>query len=226
MKPFRALPITVCVLSLVLQVAPSTRPEGKSITPDLTRIAAGKGWRLINREASVLEEGSKRGIRFDERPDPGMAWLEGSNFVDGTIEVDIKGRDVLQKSFVGIAFRGVDETTHDVIYFRPFNFRSEDPVRHIHAVQYVSHPGFTWEHLRQNRNGIYEKGINPAPDPSGWFHVRIIIAKRRVSVFVNGAKESSLVVAELTDRRGGLVGLWVGAGSDGMFANLKLTPAR
>jgi len=44
---------------------------------------------------------------------------------------------------VGIAFHGSDNKTLDAIYFRPFNFQSTDPVRKIHAVQYVSHPDNT-----------------------------------------------------------------------------------
>lgn len=200
--------------------------QGKSITPDLTRIPEGKGWKLVNREVTVVEDGGKRAIRFSEKEGQGIAWLEGSDFTDGVIEVDIKGKNVLQRSFVGVAFRGVDEKTHDAVYFRPFNFKSEDPVRRIHAVQYVSHPTWTWQKLRNERNGIYEKAVNPVPDPDGWFHARIVVAKRKVSVFVNDAKEPSLAVDELTERKGGLIGLWVGEGSGGMFANLKITPAR
>ncbi|MGE0128373.1 MAG: family 16 glycoside hydrolase [Blastocatellales bacterium] len=200
--------------------------QGKPSAPDVTRITKGKGWKLVNREATVVEDGGKRAIRFDEKTGQGFAWIEGSDFTNGVIEIDIKGKNVLQRSFVGVAFRGVDEKTHDAVYFRPFNFKSEDPVRRIHAVQYVSHPNWTWNKLRQERNGVYEKAVNPVPDPDGWFHARIVIANRKVSVYVNDAKEPSLVVDELTDRRRGWVGLWVGEGSGGMFANLKIIPAK
>jgi hypothetical protein len=44
-------------------------------------------------------------------------------------------------------------------------------------------------------------------------------------VYVNDGKEPSLVVEELSDRKGGGVGLWVGPGQGGYFANLKITPA-
>jgi hypothetical protein len=46
-----------------------------------------------------------------------------------------------------------------------------------------------------------------------------------VSVFVGNAKEPSLVVDQLSDRRKGLVGLWVGNNSAGDFASLKIVPA-
>jgi hypothetical protein len=45
-------------------------------------------------------------------------------------------------------------------------------------------------------------------------------------VYVNVGKEPSLVVEELTDRKGGGVGLSVGGGQGGYFANLKITPAK
>jgi hypothetical protein len=47
-----------------------------------------------------------------------------------------------------------------------------------------------------------------------------------VRVYVNQAKEPSLVVEELSDRKGGGIGLWVGPGQGGHFANLKITPAK
>lgn len=219
---FTATGLFSCLLCLTY----AALGQNKTINPNLADIPAGKGWKVVNRDVTSVEEDGKRAVRFDERAGQGLAWLTGSNFTEGTIEVDIKGKNVLQRSFVGVAFRGVDEKTHDAVYFRPFNFKSEDPVRRIHAVQYVAHPDFPWPRLRKERDGIYEKAVNPVPDPEGWFHARIVVAKRKISVFVNDAKEPSLMVDELTDRQGGWVGLWVGEGSGGAFANLKITPVK
>ncbi len=66
--------------------------------------------------------------------------------------------------------------------------------------------------------------MSPAPDPNAWFHVRVVVASPKVSVFVGDAKEPSLVVDQLNDRTKGLVGLWVGNNSAGDFANLTITP--
>jgi hypothetical protein len=52
--------------------------------------------------------------------------------------------------------------------------------------------------------------------------VRVVVASPKVSVFVGDAKEPSLVVDQLSDRRKGLLGPWVGNTSGGDFANLKL----
>jgi hypothetical protein len=116
----------------------------------------------------------------------------------------------------------VNDSTYDAVYFRPFNFHSEDPVRKIHAVQYISHPVFTWKKLRDEKNGQYEKAVNPAPDANGWFHARIEVSDGSVMVYVNDSKIPSLTVKKLNDRQDGKIGLWVGDGSDGNFANLSI----
>jgi len=51
-----------------------------------------------------------------------------------------------------------------------------------------------------------------------------VVASPKVSVFVADAPDPSLVVSLLSRRAKGRVGLWVGNGSDGDFANLKIVP--
>jgi hypothetical protein len=157
----------------------------------------------------------------------GLVWLDGYDFGNGVIDVDLLGRSQpVQGSFLGVAFRVVDAQTHDAVYFRPFNFRATDPARHSHAVQYVSHPRWTWQTLRTEHPGVYEQAIVPEPDGDRWFHARIVVERPNVSVFVNGATTPSLTVKELSDRSDGSVGLWVGEGSGGHFANLRITRTR
>ncbi len=198
--------------------------QKKTIEPDLAALAEGKGLKVFNRNLSRFNDGAKKGVRLSESPGDGVAYLEGVEFANGTIEFDVKGKDVQQQSFVGVAFHGVDEKTYDAIYFRPFNFKTEDQARRIRAVQYISHPTYTWQKLRTEQPGKYEKPVSPVPDPNDWFHVRIVVASPKVSVFVNDAKEPSLVVDQLSDRKKGLVGLWVGNNSSGDFTNFKIVP--
>ena len=108
------------------------------------------------------------------------------------------------------------------VYFRPFNFRAADIEKKSHAVQYVSEPQWPWQRLRQEKPGQFEKPIEPAPDGDAWFHAKVVVEKRQVKVFVNGATEPSLVVNELSDRPGGSVGLW--CNGYGVIANLKVMP--
>jgi hypothetical protein len=164
-----------------------------------------------------LEEKRKKGISLD-----GIVWLKGVNFSKGTIEFDLRGKDSLQKSFVGIAFHGVDTSTYDAIYFRPFNFQSTDPIRKVHMVQYISLPKFTWQYLRSEFNGVYEKGINPAPSPNEWLHAKIVVGDTDIKVYVNNSSTPSLTVQKLNDRQDGKIGLW-SSDLPGDFANLVIS---
>ncbi len=201
---------------VVLFAASSVAAQQRSIEP--------KDVQVFNRSVSALSDGTRKGVRLNEQPGEGVAYLKGIEFSNGTIEFDVRGKDVQGQSFVGVAFHGVDSSTYDAIYFRPFNFKAEDPARRSHAVQYISHPTYTWQKLRAERPGIFEQPVNPAPDPNAWFHVRVVVASPKVSVFVGDAKEPCLVVTRLSDRANGLVGLWVGNNSGGDFANLNIVP--
>jgi hypothetical protein len=182
--------------------------------------------KVHNRAMSPLTENDRKGLRLDERDGDGVAWWPNTAFSNGVIEFDVQGKDIPQKSFVGVAFHGADERTFDAVYFRPFNFKAPDPARRAHGVQYVSHPTYTWDKLRAERPNQFEKEVSPAPDPNGWFHVRVVVNHPDVRVFVNDEKTPCLEVKQLGARTQGWVGVWVGNGSGGSFANLKLTPAR
>ncbi len=181
--------------------------------------------RIHNRHITSFTDGNRAALRFDEQPGDGVGWWPETKFTDGAIEFDARGKDVFQKSFVGVAFHGVDEKTFDAVYFRPFNFRAADPARRNHAVQYIAMPDHDWQLLRNKYPEKYEKPASPAPAPDEWFHVRIVVAHPKVSVFVNDANEPSLAVEQLSGRKTGWIGLWVGNNSGGEFANLKVTPA-
>jgi hypothetical protein len=193
-----------------------------SVKYDLNSLYENNLLEVFNRNVSVFSEDDKKGIRFSKNENDGVAWLKHIIFTNGTIELDIRGKDEFQQSFVGITFHGVDDRTFDAIYFRPFNFQSTDPERKIHAVQYVSMPDNSWQVLREKFNGKYEKAVIPAPKGNEWFHAKIVIKNPTVTVFVNGSQEPSLSIEKLNTRISGKIGLWVGNNSDGDFANLMI----
>jgi hypothetical protein len=221
----REFVISTFACAVGLSTASRVFGKQKTIEPDLAKLAGSNGLNVINRTVTAFDEGGKKGARLSESEGDGVAYLKGVDFANGAIEFDVKGKDVQGQSFVGVAFHGVDGTTYDGIYFRPFNFKTEDQARRIRAVQYISHPVNTWQKLRAEQPGKYEKGVNPVPDPNGWFHARVVVASPKVSVFVDGAKEPCLVVDQLSDRKKGLLGLWVGNTAGGDFANLRIIPA-
>ncbi|MCK7462123.1 MAG: hypothetical protein MZU84_08695 [Sphingobacterium sp.] len=196
-----------------------------AIAPNLTAIPGGNGWTVINRAVTVTDRNGRPVAEFDARPGDGMARLDGVSFTLGEIECDIQGRSApVQGSFVGIAFGVRDAETYDAVYFRPFNFRSEDPGRRSHSVQYVSHPDWTWGRLRRERPGEFENVVEPAPDGDLWLHVRIVVRLTEIRVFVDGAAEPCLTVQALSGPRTGSVALWVGNNSPGRFAGLTIRP--
>jgi hypothetical protein len=192
------------------------------VTPDLQKVSQGVGATIVN----------KSRVRWDAnvKGKPALfsgsvIWLDGVNFTEGTIECDILGKSTPRGSnFLGIAFHAANATTFDCIYFRPFNFRAENPENAAHAVQYISHPQWPWQKLRSEKTGQYEKPIAPPLDGDSWFRAKIVVEGRKVSVFVNDAAKPSLVVDKLNDRTSGKLAIWGGdAGDGGHFANLKIT---
>lgn len=200
--------------------------QGRVVRPDLAKLAESNELLILSGTVvSSRSVANRTGAQFPEGSGGGLACLKGIEFANGTIELDIKGKDLPQQSFVGIVFHGLDKETHDAIYFRPFNFKAEDPARRLRSVQYVSHPAYPWDKLRKDHPGKYEQAVTPVPDPNEWFHARIVIASPQVSVFVDGAKEPSLIVSQLSDRKKGLLGLWAGGSASAAFANLTVEAA-
>jgi hypothetical protein len=190
---------------------------------DLQKLVQEKGITVYNRELNLLNEGSRSGFSLSKDLGEGIAWINGLEFSNGIIEFDVRGEDVKQHSFVGIAFHGIDNTTFDAIYLRPFQFLAEDAVLRDRAIQYISLPNFTWQILRERSPGKYEHSIVPAPDPNGWVHVRIVINGTTVSTYINGNKEPSLVNEKVTTVTKGKIGFYVADTSGGDFANLSIT---
>lgn len=177
--------------------------------------------RVVGRRATPLDDGARRGLRLDERGGvPGAVWLAGPAFETGTIEVLLRGQDVPQRSFLGLAFGGDGDRTYETVYVRPFNFRSPDSTRHAHAIQYEALPEQPWNRLRAERTGRFESAVEPAPDPAGWLRLRLEVTRDSVRAFVDGREQ--LVVPRLHRGHAGAVGLHVGAGSGGDFAELRV----
>jgi hypothetical protein len=149
-----------------------------------------------------------------------LLWVKDVKLKNGTIELDIKGKDVSGESFLGVAFQGTDNETYDAIYFRPFNFRNLE--RKDRAVQYIAKPAYDWDFLREKHPGTYEHAIVPDTDPNNWFHVKIIVLSPSIRVYVNGSTEPTLEVEQITKRKSGLLGLWVDS-EEGWFKNVTIT---
>lgn len=194
------------------------------IEPDLSALIKAHKIRAVNRSVTQSNIGGKKNVlHMDAKPDAGIAWIDNIQFLNGRIEFDVKGKNIPQKSFVGIAFHASNDTTYDAVYFRPFNFKSQETERRNHSVQYISLPKFDWPLLRKEHTDQYEKPINPAPEPEEWLHAKIVVEGEDVKVFVNNNTEPSLAIKKLANHAKGKIGFWVGYDSEGDFSNLKIT---
>lgn len=213
--------------ALVLRIA-SSAESIQSAAPqqiDLAeRLTAGK-LRVVNREVTAVQ-GNPRAVHLSEKEGNGIAWIDGSDFSQGTIEVDVRGRDVLQRSFVGIAFHGKDENSYESVYLRPFNFRSDDATRRQHAVQYMALPDYDWPRLRKEFPEEFENPVDASITPTDWVPLRVVVKAKTVDVYVGPVKSPTLEARKLGQLDRGMIGLWTGNGSDGDFANLRITPMK
>jgi len=196
---------------------PSIGVAQKSRQFNLNRLFIDK--RLVyypNQRVNTIDDPKHPGVAVT-----GIVWLKNVSFSTGSIDVDIRGKDVFQQSFLGIAFHGVDTVTYDAVYFRPFNFQTSDTLRRKHMVQYMSEPDYPWDRLRNEHPLMYESSVTPSIEPSDWFHAHIEVGDEQITVFVNYSAVASLKVKKLNSLNNGLIGLWSSALS-GDFANLEI----
>ena len=150
------------------------------------------------------------------------------DFENGTIEAEISGEPASSagqgaRGFVGIAFRIADDPTkYDAFYLRPTNGRADDQVRRNHSTQYISHPAWTWNRLRQEEPKKYESYVDLVPGE--WTRVRIEVEGVKARLYVHGNAQPTLIVNDMKQGVSkGQVGLWIGPGTIGHFRNIKVT---
>ncbi len=194
-------------------------------------LAGVDGLELRGVQASAVEHGGRRAVRLVEVPGASgdsIAVVKGADFGDGTIEVELAGRPGAgaaegARGFVGIAFHVQADGHLECFYLRPTNGRADDQLRRNHSTQYISHPQFPWQRLRQENPGVYESYVDLVPD--AWTKVRIVVAGPKARLYVHGADQPALVVNDLKlgAVRGG-VGLWIDSGTEAHFTNLTIGP--
>ncbi len=201
----------------------ASTPVGQQAVDLGQRLADGK---LTTVNRTVTKLAGRDGVSVAEKAGPGVVWIQGSDFGEGTIDVEVRGRDVLQQSFVGVAFHGKDNDTYEAVYLRPFNFRAEDPDRHQHAVQYISAPEYDWPRLRKEFPEEFENPVDQSLVPTDWVPLRIVVKAKTIQIYAGRVTSPTLEVRKLGQLERGLVGLWVGNNSNGDFANLRVTPLK
>jgi hypothetical protein len=159
-----------------------------------------------------------------------LALVDGLEFSNGTIEVDLTGEPGPgatggARGFVGVAFRvQPDRRTYDCFYLRPTNGRAEDQERRNHTAQYISHPVYTWSKLREETPSRYESYVDILP--AEWIHIKIDVQGDKARLYVNGSAQPTLIVNDVKSGPGGkgAVALWFEGSTIARFANLTITP--
>ncbi len=157
-----------------------------------------------------------------------LAVIEGLEFANGVIEVEIAGAPGPgaaggARGFVGIAFRlQSDMQTYDAFYLRPTNGRAEDQERRNHAAQYISHPEWPWFRLRRETPSRYESYVDL--EPGVWTRVKIEVRGDRARLFVHGEEQPTLIINDVKTGASakGSVALWIGPGTIAHFRNLTV----
>ncbi|WP_259015147.1 hypothetical protein [Emticicia fluvialis] len=177
-------------------------------------------WLIYNKPTPIWKDT----LQLDKTDNDGMMVLKDFEMTNGTIEFDVKGANLLQQSFVGVAFNVQDSQTYEHVYFRPFNFMNADTARRSRAVQYASLPDAPWFKLRDDFPGKYENKVKPVPDPDDWFHARVVVGRPFIRVYVNNHPAPCLEVKSLAPARPGKIAIWAGPATRAEFTNLVVTP--
>ena len=196
-------------------------------------LAAQSVDRLTGQNVAIAQTTFKgrSAVQLLARPDAvnasSYAVVKDVSFLNGTIEVDLTGQPAAgagagARGFIGIAFRLQADGRYEYIYLRPTNGRADDQVRRNHSTQYSSHPDFDFAQSRKEAPEKYESYVDL--EPGAWTRYKIEVDGARARLFVHGAEQPCLIVNDLklAPKAGG-VALWVGPGTEGYFANLKIT---
>jgi hypothetical protein len=192
-----------------------------------TKALAPKG--VIVEAASYKGRNAVRLTRDTE--DEGYAVVSGTDFQDGTIEVDLAVKVAVSSGpgmpgFAGVAFRARPDASHyELFYLRPGNSSSEDQAKRNHTVQYCAAPDHGWYRLRREWPWVYE--AHAELELETWTKVKIEVAGRSARLYLKDSSKPTLRVDGLKgeDLRGA-VALWGYAGEETYFSNLRITPGK
>lgn len=172
-----------------------------------------------NRVITVEKDNNGEFIRLGKAMVGSAILLPADDFKRGKIEMLVRGKDIFQGSFAGLAFHAQSDSIFDLVYCRPFNFQTSDSLRRIHMIQYAYFPKLDWQVLRVKYNGIYENGIANPPKADEWFKLTLDVDEKQVKAYINDSIIPTLVVEKLNQISIGKVGIF---GLNADFKSIKI----
>lgn len=215
------LPFFLLLLPFALQAQP------KDVPLDASSLQA------VNVQVENVTWQGRSAVRVSDTGAAGdghlLALIPSSSFREGVIELELAGAPQPgvaggARGFVGIAFRVQHgHETYSAFYLRPTNGRADDQVRRNHSTQYIAHPAWTWNRLRQEFPKMYESYVDLVPGE--WTRVRIEVRSGRARLFVHGTAQPCLIVNDMKqDLPAGAIALWIGPGTVAHFTGLRVSP--
>jgi hypothetical protein len=194
-------------------------PEPVKAKADIVTYSGRRALHMISNDTLLNASGPSGG--------ESLAIVNGLDFKDGTIEVDLvgmprQGSNSQSRGFIGIAFRiqGNVEKFEN-IYLRFTNARSDDQLRRNHSTQYSSFPDYPWSRLRQENPGVYESYVDI--EEKAWTKLKVAVSGTKAQLYVNNATQPCLIVNDLKlGESHGRVALWAGSDTEAYFSNLQI----
>ncbi|MBT3916866.1 MAG: hypothetical protein HN731_07770 [Rhodospirillaceae bacterium] len=186
---------------------------------------------------SIAEHEGSEALRLVLTPDaetpdnPTFARINGIEFQNGVIEIEVAGRPLPDaipeaRGFIGVAFRIIDDlSAFECMYLRPTNGRAEQQLRRNRATQYFSYPDWKFDRMRTEVPGHYEAYVDLVT--GAWTNMRIEVEGDKAKLFVHDNEHPTIIVNDLKhgpDLTGG-IGLYIDNGTEGFFKNLTVSPS-
>jgi hypothetical protein len=204
---------------LEIEAVPENGADPTKFKADVVPYRGRRALHILNNDTAMSASGPTGG--------QSLAIVKGSDFKDGTIEVDLVGMPRQGapddcRGFIGVAFRVQDHGARfESFYLRFTNGRADDQVRRNHSTQYMSQPDYPWSRLRKENPGVYESYVDI--EEKAWTKVKIVVSGTKAQLYVNGASQPSLIVNDLKLGDGrGQVALWTGSDTEAYFSQLKI----
>ncbi len=241
-QPFVVLPLFACLLASGARNIGDHKDTAQGSTLPLDSMnglevqgITNAGADPVKIEANVASYRGRRAVRIINNDGPAgtasngqvLAIVKTSDFKDGTIEAEVAGfprpgAKPGTRGFIGLAFRVQDHGARfEALYLRMTNGRAADQLQRNHSAQYVSHPDFPWNRLREENPGVYESYVDLLA--GAWTKIKIVVSGTTAQLYVNGSQQPCLIVNELKlGETHGQVALWTGSDTEAYFSNLKV----